>query len=111
MNKLSLNLQKYSGKKIYQRWPIYLAIIGLLFIFYAFFQGEDGLINYWKLTREKEHIQKEIARLKQEQEQLKQEIDLLLKNKHYIEKIAREKYKMGRNGEKVYVVLDEAETP
>ncbi len=111
MKKLSLNFQKYSGKKTYQRWPVVLAIIGLFFLLYAFLQGEHGLINYWRLTREKNHIQQEIARLKQEQEQLKKEIDLLLKNMHYIEKIAREKYNMGRNGEKVYVVQDEVDAP
>ncbi|MBN2088222.1 septum formation initiator family protein [candidate division KSB1 bacterium] len=111
MNKLPFNFQKYTGKKNYQRWPFYIALIGLLFLLYAFLQGEHGLIHYWKLTREKNQIQTEIAQLKKDQEQLKQEIDLLLKNKHYIEKVAREKYKMGRNGEKVYVILDETEAP
>ncbi len=111
MNKLSLDFQKYTGRKNHQRWPYYLAIIGLFFLLYAFLQGEHGLIHYWKLTREKNQIQKEITQLKKEQEQLKQEIDLLLKNKHYIEKVAREKYKMGRNGEKVYVVLEETTAP
>lgn len=111
MNKLLLNLQKYTGKKNRRPWPVYLGIMGVLFLLYSFFQGEHGLINYWKLTREKNQILREITQLKKEQEQLKHEIELLLKNKQYIEKIAREKYKMGRNGEKVYVVLEETETP
>jgi len=78
----------------------------LILIYYIFFHGDHGFIQYWKLSSEKERIQQEILELQAEQKELKTKIELLKNNTHYIEKIAREQYKMGRKGDKIYVVLD-----
>jgi cell division protein FtsL len=66
--------------------------------------SNHGLLKYYQLLRRSEHLVKQINQLKQDQNQLQQEIDLLSNNYRYIEKIAREKYQMGKKGEKIYIM-------
>lgn len=87
--------------------PILFAGIALIIIYFVFFQGEHGLIQYWKLVQERNELEQKIEQLKTEQEKLEQEIELLKNNDQYIEKIAREKYNMGRKGERVYIIRKE----
>lgn len=51
----------------------------------------------------------QIAQLKEEQARLQNEIEMLQNNYRYIEKIAREKYQMGKAGEKIYFMIPPAE--
>lgn len=88
-----------------KRHPIhFLIILGALFFFYVFFLSNHGLLKYYQLLRRREHLVKQISELKQDQIELQQEIDLLSNNYRYIEKIAREKYQMGKKGEKIYII-------
>lgn len=75
-----------------------------MFFFYVFFLSNHGLLKYYQLLRRREQLVKQINQLKQDQNQLQQEIDLLSNNYRYIEKIAREKYQMGKKGEKIYII-------
>ena len=88
--------------------PIIFAAIGLIIIYFIFFHGEHGLIQYWKLFQERNELVEKIEQLKNEQKQLKDEIELLENNDQYIEKTARERYNMGREGERVYIIKKEA---
>ena len=68
------------------------------------FFSDRGLINLWKIKKEKLGIQQEINSLRQEIAELEKESEKLQFNEDYIEKIAREKLKMVRPGEKVYKI-------
>ena len=68
------------------------------------FFSDRGLMNLWKIKKEKIGIQQEINSLRQEIEELEKESEKLQFNEDYIEKIAREKLKMVRPGEKVFKV-------
>ena len=65
---------------------------------------DRGLINLWKIKKEKLGIQQEINSLRQEIAELEKESEKLQFNEDYIEKIAREKLKMVRPGEKVFKI-------
>ena len=68
------------------------------------FFSDRGLINLWKIKKEKLGIQQEINSLRQEIAELEKESEKLQFNEDYIEKIAREKLKMVRPGEKVFKI-------
>ena len=51
-------------------------------------------------------IQKKITQLREEKEVLKNEKNKIENDLDYIEKIAREKYKMVKPGEKIFKVID-----
>ena len=51
-------------------------------------------------------VQKKIAALREEREKLKTEKIKIENDLSYIEKIAREKYKMVKPGEKIFKVVD-----
>lgn len=79
----------------------------LLMVFYFGFVGDFNLYQLWKLNRRRDELSAEIDKNKQIQRQLSREIELLQSDSTYIEKVAREKFRMGRKGERIY--LTEAE--
>lgn len=84
-----------------RRW-LYIAL-GLV-IAYVFVFGDYGLYNYLRLLRVRNRIQKEVAELQREKERLTEDLERLRRDRAYLEKIAREKYRLGRPNEKIYVV-------
>lgn len=70
-----------------------------------FLFGHHGFIRFYQLQKRKQELIRQIAELKSEQARLKNEIDMLQNNYRYIEKIAREKYQMGKDGEKIYFMI------
>lgn len=89
-------------KKIVRSSLLLIAII-LIFIFIF---GDHGLFQLYKLKKEKKEIQKKIELFRKEQELLIEEKNRLENDLKYIEKLAREKYKMAKPGEKVFKVID-----
>ena len=84
---------------------------GLVFLFcfslvIVFIFGDHGLLKLYKIKNERELIQKKIASLRKEREKLKTEKIKIENDLSYIEKIAREKYKMVKPGEKIFKVVD-----
>ena len=73
----------------------------IIFIF-----GDHGLLKLYKIKNERKMIQKKIASLREEREKLKTEKIKIENDLSYIEKIAREKYKMVKPGEKIFKVVD-----
>ena len=85
--------------------------LGLVFVaalLYFFFGGEYNFLNLWKLHNRTEDLAAQVTDLERQREQLIMEIEKLENDSTYIEKIAREEYKMGRKGEKVYLVKEQA---
>ena len=68
--------------------------------------SDRGLINLWYLKKEKLEIQNEINDLRNLIAMLEKEEDKLKFDEKYIEKIAREKFKMVKPGERVFKVND-----
>ena len=68
--------------------------------------SDRGLINLWSLKKEKQEIQNEINYLRNQIAMLEKEEEKLKFDEKYIEKIAREKFKMVKPGERVFKVTD-----
>ena len=68
--------------------------------------SDRGLINLWSLKKEKLEIQNEINDLRNQISMLEKEEEKLKFDEKYIEKIAREKFKMVKPGERVFKVTD-----
>ena len=68
--------------------------------------SDRGLINLWSLKKEKQQIQNEINDLRNQIAMLEKEEEKLKFDEKYIEKIAREKFKMVKPGERVFKVTD-----
>lgn len=68
--------------------------------------SDRGLINLWSLKKEKLKIQNEINSLRNQIAMLEKEEEKLKFDEKYIEKIAREKFKMVKPGERVFKVTD-----
>ena len=69
--------------------------------------SDRGLINLWSLKKEKLEIQNQINDLRNQIAMLEKEEEKLKFDEKYIEKIAREKFKMVKPGERVFKVNDE----
>ncbi len=68
--------------------------------------SDRGLINLWSLKKEKLEIQNEINYLRNQIAMLEKEEEKLKFDEKYIEKIAREKFKMVKPGERVFKVTE-----
>ena len=68
--------------------------------------SDRGLINLWSLKKEKLEIQNEINDLRNQIAMLEREEEKLKFDEKYIEKIAREKFKMVKPGERVFKVTN-----
>jgi len=81
-----------------------LAAIFFLIILYFFFGGDYNIYNLWKYRQKEKDLRSEIQMIDKEREQLTIEIEMLKNDSSYIEKIAREEFKMGKQNEKIYIV-------
>lgn len=77
----------------------------LLYIAYSYFGGSYGLIQLWRLKQREVALNREVMRLQVQQDSLRREIQFLQTDTTYIEKIARERYKLGKPGEKIYKIV------
>ena len=68
--------------------------------------SDRGLINLWSLKKEKLEIQNKINSLRNQIAVLEKEEEKLKYDEKYIEKIAREKLKMVKPGERVFKITD-----
>ena len=89
-------------QKKFIRGVLFLIAITLLIVFVF---GDHGLFQLYKLKRERAEIQKYISELRENREILISEKNRLENDLEYIEKLAREKYRMALPGEKVFKVV------
>ena len=90
------------------RKQLYKGIVFLMLFSFAivFIFGDHGLLKLYNIKNERKMIQKKISQLREEKEILKNEKSKIENDLDYIEKIAREKYKMVKPGEKIFKVID-----
>ena len=87
---------------------VFLLIVAV-FILGAFLFNNRGLIPWYKYAMERDRIESELDSLKAEEVRLRNEIERLKFAPEYLEKLAREKYGMAKEGEKVYKIVPEEE--
>ncbi|NOZ75609.1 MAG: septum formation initiator family protein, partial [FCB group bacterium] len=68
--------------------------------------GDHGIYRLIKIRRERAAVQDRITALRAHQAELKLEANRLETDTEYIEKLAREKYRMARKGERVFKVIE-----
>tara|TARA_Y100000590_G_scaffold164462_2_gene188437 strand:+ start:621 stop:968 length:348 start_codon:yes stop_codon:yes gene_type:complete len=86
---------------------VLIFIVFILLIIFVF--GNHGLLQLYKLKKERLLIQSNISQLRKEREELKKEKNMLENNLDYIEKLARERFRMAKKGEKVFKVIPKKE--
>ena len=77
--------------------------VALIICMYVLFNNK-GIIQRIKLERERKEMIQKIQQAEKEQKQLQEQSKALEGDKKAVEKVAREKYGMVREGEKVYRV-------
>ncbi len=97
--------RRKSGEKLV---PKILVLVGFVLII-VFFFGDHGIYKLYEKKREKKQLLEEIDQLRAEQQKLLDEKDRLKNDIEYIEKIARERYRMAKPGEKVFKVIEKKE--
>ncbi len=86
-------------KRLKKKTAVLLLILAVAFVYILF--DQHGLIQRTRLSSEKSTLESKIRELQVENDSMRTEIEKLQKNDQEIERIAREKYFMHRNGEKV----------
>ena len=89
-------------QKKFIRGILFLIATTLLIVFVF---GDHGLFQLYKLKKERAEIQNHILKLRQNKEVLITEKNRLENDLDYIEKLAREKYRMAKPGEQVFKVI------
>ena len=93
------------GRKRRLRWI--WVLLALCLVSYFLVSGDFGLYRMAHQAREKKAVQLEIEALRQRNAQLEEQIVLLRTDINYIEKLARERYGMVREGEKLFRIKPE----
>jgi len=81
---------------------IFLICLSLIIVFIF---GDHGLLKLYKIKNQRKKIQTHITQLRKEREQAKEKKNKIENDLNYIEKMAREKYKMVKPGEKIFKVV------
>ena len=82
-------------------FPAILVLGVVLLIF-----NDMGIVTWYHMRQERQHIQAEIDRLILEEKSLTEELNRLNYDDDYVKKIARERFHMVKPGEKVFRVVD-----
>ena len=83
-----------------------ILILGALILVIIFFFGDHGVYRLYTIKSAKTHLMKDIDSLRAEQEELIGEKDKLENDLDYIERLARERHRMAKPGEKVFKVVE-----
>ena len=103
-HKTSRNRRSGKGKPPSLKLLRWFALAVVVVIFVVFFTGNRSIFKLIALHNQKTRLEQQKVRLQEEQKELEEEIDKLKNDPKYIEKIAREKYKMRKKGEEVYEI-------
>jgi cell division protein FtsL len=96
-----------SGIKRKKRIRHILIFIGFTIVLIFFSTGQRGTIQLVSFIKQKQDLNAEIEQLEAEKKRLQTEKDRIKSDPEYIEKVAREKYKMKKKDEKVYQIVED----
>ena len=82
-----------------------IILVGVSFLIIIFLIGDHGIYQLYKIKAQRKITQKRIEELKTEMALLENEKNRLETDLDYIERLAREKYRMAKAGEKVFKVI------
>ena len=82
-----------------------IILLGVSFLIIIFLIGDHGIYQLYKINAQRKITQKRIEELKTERVLLENEKNRLETDLDYIERLAREKYRMAKKGEKVFKVI------
>ena len=99
--------QMAETQRQFVRGVLFLIGVTLLIIFIF---GDHGLFQLYKLKQERKQVQIHITQLRKNREKLIAEKNRLENDLDYIEKLARERFKMAKTGEKVFKVIPKKES-
>jgi len=104
--KIKKNLAPRSiGERLWsnKKWTVWGAVmfLGVLFVLFA----NNGVLQRRKLERDRVVLMEKIRAAEEEQKRLTEQSRALDGDKKAVEKVAREKYGMIREGEKVYKIV------
>jgi len=102
--KISEVMQRIARKKRL-RQIVFLVI--LIIVASIFLTGSRGTFQLYNFSKQKVDLENEIEALESENSKLEEMKLKLESDPEYIEKIAREKYKMQKKEEKVYEIVEE----
>jgi len=90
-----------------------LILIGLILITLAAFIYVylPGYSRYQDLSRQEDALLQEIAQLKESNEQLELEFEVLQDDVTYLEKVMRDEMGLAKPGEEIYKVIEEEDEP
>ena len=88
-------------------WSLFGWASVVIFLIIHLIFNDLGLIKMFELKSKKNDLHVDIQKLKIEIEEKTQVANMLLNDFEYIEKIAREQFRMVKKGEKVFRVRDE----
>ncbi len=107
MKKSKARYKKRSDVDNIKRLYWILGSLSLIAVFIIFFVvGDYGLYQIYLLHKQKNKIESHIIELNVEQDSLRAEKARLETDLKYIEKLARERYRMAKKGEKVFRVIE-----
>jgi len=102
--KITQIMEQISRKKRVRQLTLVAILIIIVIIFSS---GSRGTYQLYKFTQKKADLEKEIKNLEIEKKDLEIVRSKIDNDPAYIEKIAREKYKMKKKEEKVYEIVEE----
>lgn len=94
-------------RKIYTILPNKYLLILIGYLVYMIFFDSNDFRSQFKLLTEVHSLRKEKVSIAQQLEQVKQEKEMLFSNEKSMEKFAREQYLMQKEGETVFVLVEE----
>jgi cell division protein FtsB len=103
----AIRQQMAETQRQFVRGVLFLIGVTLLIIFIF---GDHGLFQLYKLKRERKQVQIHITQLRENREKFIAEKNRLENDLDYIEKLARERFKMAKTGEKVFKVIPKKES-
>ncbi len=94
-------------KKMFPPWLILIVLVMLGFALL----GDRGVLRALQTYNHKQELEKQMYELQAEQQQLREEIQLLRKDRDYWEQLARKELGMVREGELIYQFSDDDQAP
>jgi cell division protein FtsB len=101
MNKVKANQEKRA------RISFQMLVLALIIAIVMLFISDYGFIHYWKLKGENQALRAKIETLHEKEAELEQQRNKLEHDDAYLEKLAREKYRMAKKNEEVYRVIEQ----
>ncbi len=85
----------------------YILTASAFVVWMLFFDTRDVITTHFRQRSELNRLQESKAWFEQEIETTRAELDQLRSNRHILEKYAREKYRMKRDNEDVFVISED----